>query len=554
MKRTLLLCTALLSFYAQAQEYAPLQVSSGFNADVIANGVGGAMTSTTMAVDNANFAFISADFQATSLSTPVSTALPVSGFINSSSVPGMQFQFAPYTGNNSLRIATQNTSGTLVFSNQVPANKIFLLATTGSGQSSVTGTINFSDNTTQAIASTVILDWFNGTTLPIAISNIGRVGRADNVVETPTGNPRIYQLQIAILAANQNKSITGITLTKSSSAEGVVNVFAVSAEITPTCPLPINLTSTSTATSGTVSWTAPTAVPAGGYDYYYSPTSEVPTATTTPSGNVASTQTSVTVSSLNIGQMYYFWVRSNCSATDKGTWKLINFTTGQVTVTYNSGDLSTLFNDGTITANSTTTCPGMLTVNVPAGFQVSSVKTSYSMQTQSNGWMSEQRSILACTTTNLKEATVTNGVGGSTGTYQYNRQNLNLANGATGAVQFELRTWRAYGGSGCSTEYNKVVNGTWSVTVTYQPAMGVAENSAIKFKAYPNPIENILNISGQNAISNVVIYNYLGQKMKAQSFENENVTMDVSQLASGNYLVVANDILGNQSTMKIIKK
>jgi len=551
MKKTLLFCASLFSFFAQAQEFATFQVASGFNADVIANGVGSAMNSTTMAVDNVNFAFLTTDFQATSSSPIVATALPTSGLITSSAVAGMQFQMAPYSGNNSLRIATQNTSGTLTFTNQISATRIFLLATTGSGQSSVTGTINFSDNTTQVIAPSVIPDWFNSTALPVTISGIGRVGRVDNVVETPTGNPRIYQLQIAVATENQSKTITGITVTKSSSEEGIMNLFAVSAEVTPTCPSPIDLVTSTTATTGTVSWTPPTNGPAGGYDYYISPTNVAPTNTTSPTGTV--TTSTVTIADLTVGQTYYVWIRSNCSATDSGQWKPTQFTTGQVTSTYTTGELSTLYNDS-VTVNSTTTCPGVLTVNVPTGFQVSSVKTTYSIETASNGWMSEQRSLLACTTTNLKETAVSSGVGGSTGTYQYSRSNLNIANGATGAVQFELRTWRTYGGSGCSTEYNKVAAGTWTVTVTYEPLLSVAENTVIKFSAYPNPVENVLNIAGKTAVSDVVIYNYLGQKVMQQSFDTENVSMDVSQLNSGNYLVVASDISGNQNTFKITKK
>ncbi len=61
------------------------------------------------------------------------------------------------------------------------------------------------------------------------------------------------------------------------------------------------------------------------------------------------------------------------------------------------------------------------------------------MQTALNGWMSEQRSILVCNTTGLMEPQVTSGVGGTTGTYDYSRSNINIANGATGNVEFELR-------------------------------------------------------------------------------------------------------------------
>lgn len=555
MKKTLLCFSlSLFSFLANAQEFAPLQVTSGFNADVVANGVGTSLSSTTLAVDNANYAFLTADFQAASGNAVIASALPVNGLISSTATPGMQFQMASYSANNSLRIATTNETGSLVFTNQVSATRLFFLATSGSGPATITGTINFSDNTTQAITSSVVPDWYNSTSLPVAISGIGRVNRATDVIDTPSGNPRIYQLEIAVLAENQTKVISGITVTKTSTAEGVLNLFAVSAEILPTCPSPSGLTSTTTATEATVSWTAAVATPANGYDYYYSATSEVPTATTVPSGNVASTQTSVTLNSLATGQLYYFWIRSNCSEADKGIWKLTNFTTGQVVGTYTTGDISTLYNNGTITVSTTTTCPGVLTVNVPEGYQISSVSTSYSMEAIAGAYMSEQRSILVCNTTNLKEATVASGVGGTGGTYQYSRSNLTIANGATGAVDFELRAWRTWGGSGCNATYNRVMDDSWKVAVTYQPMLSVVQNNATSFKAYPNPVKDVLNISGNAVISEIIVYNYLGQKVMQQTANEQLVVLNTSQLLAGNYMVIAKDVEGNQKTLKIVKQ
>ncbi len=555
MKKTLLCFSlSLFSFLANAQEFAPLQVTSGFNADVVANGVGTSLSSTTLAVDNANYAFLTADFQAASGNAVIASALPVNGLISSTATPGMQFQLASYSANNSLRIATTNETGSLVFTNQVSATRLFFLATSGSGPATITGTINFSDNTTQAITSSVVPDWYNSTSLPVAISGIGRVNRATDVIDTPSGNPRIYQLEIAVLAENQTKVISGITVTKTSTAEGVLNLFAVSAEILPTCPSPSGLTSTTTATEATVSWTAAVATPANGYDYYYSATSEVPTATTVPSGNVASTQTSVTLNSLATGQLYYFWIRSNCSEADKGIWKLTNFTTGQVVGTYTTGDISTLYNNGTITVNTTTTCPGVLTVNVPEGYQISSVSTSYSMEAIAGAYMSEQRSILVCNTTNLKETTVASGVGGTGGTYQYSRSNLTIANGATGAVDFELRAWRTWGGSGCNATYNRVMDDSWKVAVTYQPMLSVVQNNATSFKAYPNPVKDVLNISGNAVISEIIVYNYLGQKVMQQTANEQLVVLNTSQLLAGNYMVIAKDVEGNQKTLKIVKQ
>lgn len=454
----------LLSTGAYAQEYTVLQIASGYNADVIANGIGSSAVSTTIGVDNANFAYITADFQSTGTTAVTPNGLPVSGLFTSAANAAVQFQMGPYSGNNSLRFVAQNEGGTLTFSNQLNVSKLYLMVTSGSGNATVTGTLNFSDNTTQAITASTIPDWYNSTTLPVAISGIGRVNRANNVIDNPSGNPRIYQMTINVLPANQSKLLTGVTLTKTSTAEGVVNVFGASAEIIPTCPSPTALVATTTATGATVSWTGPATAPAGGYDYYYAQSSTAPTTTTVPTGNV--TVNTVTFSELATGQLYYFWVRSNCSTTDKGIWKPITFTTGQLTTTYTGADIST-DKVTTNTITSPTTCPGVLTVNVPAGYQIVSTATNYSMQTASDGYMSEQRSLLVCNTTGLSEGTLASGAGSSGGTYQYSRSNLNIANGATGAVVFELRAWRTYGGSGCNVTYNKVVTGTWKVTITY---------------------------------------------------------------------------------------
>lgn len=449
-----------------AQDYQPLSFTTGLNADVVANGIGASSVTSTFAVDNANFAFFSTDFQATATSPLPATGLPATGLINSLVTPGLSYQMASYSGNNVLRLPLQNNSGTLAVTTPLAASKLFLLVTSGSGVSSLTGTITFSDDSTQPIGTTTVPDWFNSTALPIAASGFGRLNRANNVIENPAGNPRLYQMTINILSANQTKTISGITLTKSSTAEGVINVFAISAEIIPTCPSPTDLIATSTANSGTVSWTASVIAPGAGYDYYYATVNTTPTATTVPTGNVATGTNTVTIPGLVTGTQYYFWVRSNCSETDKGVWKPVSFTTGQTSATYTAGDVSTLYNTAP-TVTTATTCPAILSVTVPAGYQIASVATTYNMTAQGGGWKSEQRSYLYCTTTSTGETTLTAGTGGTAGTQSYSRTGLTLANGAQGTVNFELRSFRTYGGTGCSTEFNKIDNNTWTVTVTY---------------------------------------------------------------------------------------
>ena len=90
--------------------------------------------------------------------------------------------------------------------------------------------------------------------------------------------------------------------------------------VTPTCIEPTSLEiSNVTATSATVSWTASTTVPAGGYQYYISNEITAPDATTIPTGTVLA-DTTINLLGLNPSTMYYIWVRSACSPTDLSDW------------------------------------------------------------------------------------------------------------------------------------------------------------------------------------------------------------------------------------------
>src|SRR5690606_17057391 len=140
------------------------------------------------------------------------TALPTRGLISSvgASTSGLTFQLAPYSEKNSLRLADVGDEGTLTFSTEVSAYRMFILGTSGNGVGTATGTISFTDGTSQAIAYTSIPDWYNAT--PFASSGFGRVNRTTNTIETPAGNPRLYQLEVIIDVANQTKLIESITV------------------------------------------------------------------------------------------------------------------------------------------------------------------------------------------------------------------------------------------------------------------------------------------------------------------------------------------------------
>ncbi len=555
MKKTLLFVSAVTLFLlgnqkTTAQNLQTISIQSGFNADVIANGVGSSAASTNNDVDGVNFAFISRDFQLTSASTPLTYGLPINGLITSvvASPAGLSYQLASYSGNNALRLQNTNDSGTLVFANPLPVVNLYMLATGGSGACTVNVTVNFADATTETFTNLAISDWYGGTNF--AIQGIGRINTTNDVLETGGGtNPRLYQIPIAISAANQAKLVQSVTITKTATG-GIPNIFGFSADAYTSCPGPINITYTSTSDGGTFNWTAPASAPSAGYQYYYSSSSTPPTASTTPTGTVAAGVTTLTLTGLNLGATYYLWVRSDCG-TEQGFWQMKMFTTGQVTTTYTTGDISTEYSTGPTVA-STTACPGTLTINVPAGFQIAATDVSYTMTTASNGWMSEQRTLLVCTTNNTTEPAITSGVGGTTGTYSYNRTGLNIANGLTGNVTFDLRAWRLYGGTGCNVDYNRVDNNSWKITVTLQPALSTIDIAAQKIKVYPIPFTDMIYLDHAEEVKTIAVTDLTGKWVRTVEQPQQGIYL--GDLKSGLYLLKMTLQDGSISYTKAIKK
>ncbi len=234
MKRKLLSLGVILTLaQLNAQTYQTLAVS-GFNADVIANGVGPSLNSTTMSLDKDtdNFAYMSRDFKVNSSASALTYGLPESGLITSavSTTSGLTYQLASYSANNSLRLPNANDIGTLTLATPKAANILYVLAVSGSGPSTGEITINFQDATTQVFSAVNFQDWYDGTSA--AIQGIGRINRASNALDAGGGtNPRIYQIPLAINVTNQSKIITSVTFKKTSTAVTVINVFGISAQV-----------------------------------------------------------------------------------------------------------------------------------------------------------------------------------------------------------------------------------------------------------------------------------------------------------------------------------
>jgi len=132
-------------------------------------------------------------------------------------------------------------------------------------------------------------------------------------------------------------------------------------------------------------------------------------------------------------------------------------------------------------------CPLPITVNIPANAEITGVDIEYKMTAVSYGMKSDQVSQLRCVSpegTNEPEVAI--GTGNSTGTQNYKRTNLKIANNVIGGgnIHFELHAGRTFGGDGCGTSYNFVEN-NWKLTVHYvvypdcstTPFAGIATSS-----------------------------------------------------------------------------
>lgn len=201
--------------------YIPIVVT-GFDSDVVANGIGTAQSSTTNDVDGVNFALVAEDYQLNENAPFPTRFLPNDRQITKDE---KWFVLTDYAENNSLRL-TGGQEGTLEFVEPRAAEEVYVLGVSGSGTSLVSGTINFGDGSTQAFSELSYPDWFQSSASVVA-SGIGRVNLTNNGTEAGNG-PNLYESVVTIDEENIEKVINSVTFSNSNSASGIMNIMAIS--------------------------------------------------------------------------------------------------------------------------------------------------------------------------------------------------------------------------------------------------------------------------------------------------------------------------------------
>lgn len=74
------------------------------------------------------------------------------------------------------------------------------------------------------------------------------------------------------------------------------------------------------------------------------------------------------------------------------------------------------------------------------------------------------------------------------------------------------------------------------------------------FKAYPNPVENVMHLSYTTDLSQVEVYNMMGQLVLTQKVNGTQSSVDLSSLTSGAYMMKVQAVDATSTTVKVIRK
>ena len=242
--------------------FVPLAVT-GFNSDVVANGIGNVSGSTTADVDGSGNAYFNDfSFQQGPSDPTQAFGAPTNNLVESFAVAGLRYNLAAYTANNSLRLAPA-ASGTLnTPSNPIATNVYALVAYGGTGgDRTFDATITFTDATTQVFTGLTVKNWLLGTAYSAAgfgyVNNIG-------VQQGTALTPRVFDVNMAISVPNQTKQVASVAFTYTGAA-GIMHVMALTAlTVLPAPSLTYTLFGTATgcefSRQATINYTIPPAL------------------------------------------------------------------------------------------------------------------------------------------------------------------------------------------------------------------------------------------------------------------------------------------------------
>lgn len=371
---------------------------------------------------------------------------------------------------------------------------------------------------------------------------------------------------------------------------GEAHDYTVNIGAAPSCVAPSNLAVNNIlAYSAELAWVASPSTIGVGYEYYRSTSSTLPTASTTPTGSVGTSATSVLLSGLQPATTYYVWVRSACTATENSQWSAgTSFTTACASVVPSyTNDFSTFMplcweqqSGGSPTSPPTDNIQywyesGFLN----SGYTGSAVINLYSSDRA--GWLKTVAFDLSAGGYQVKfdygmteyygtdpSAMGSDDVihflvssdGGNTWTILQTWEASNAPSNTTTQFSYNLSAYTGantifafYGTDGTvddSEDYEFFVDNF----IVEQAQLSTVETAAVKntVKTYPNPFTDVLNISDSGNVKSVMITDTVGRLVK--TIDNPGSALHLEDLRAGMYFVTLKMKDNSQQTIKVVKK
>ncbi len=393
-----------------------------------------------------------------------------------------------------------------------------------------------------------VVDMFYNT----SASSVGatQLGGSYNVPGTGTIAIQSYaEVKRTFVPSSSGTYYFAVRVNQPSSSPWYVAFDDFKLELTPACPSPSGLTVNSiTDASASITWTATS----GNYQYVIDQVAADPAGAGT---NLAGE--TYDAPSLNPLTTYYFHVRTDCGSGTYSTWSTISFTT-----------LATPpANDDCINAIALTP-GGVYSDNPVDGTNAGASTSSQTAPTTCFGFSGGDvwYSVVVPASGNITIETGTP-VGGGTGIdtvitaysgdcafpTQVGCDDDGAAEFAVGFSKLSLTGQtpgmtifiRAY-------EYSNDAAGSFGISA-YDASLSTGSFDSASFKAYPNPVKDMLNLSYSSDITSVEVYNMLGQNVMTKALNASQGQIDLSNLNAGNYIVkVTAD--GLVKTIKVVKQ
>lgn len=126
---------------------------------------------------------------------------------------------------------------------------------------------------------------------------------------------------------------------------------------------------------------------------------------------------------------------------------------------------------------------------------------------------------------------------------------------ATGAYSFKSLTGLTPGSTLYIRvyEYNNDNAGGFAISA-YDASLSNGSFDSANFTYYPNPVKNVLNLSYNQEITSVEVFNMVGQKVSSNNLDATLGQVDMSQLPNGVYLVKLATANNQSKTIRVIKE